>query len=67
MKMPTTTLSEEQAEQFAVEAQGLWFAYNLIGRGHVSEWDWGIAYMTGELPQLIDKIIKEQENEVGRL
>ena len=59
----TTTISEEQAEQYATEAQGLWYAYNLIGRGRVSEWDWCFAYMTGKLPQLVKRLVKEQENE----
>ena len=58
----TTTLSEEQIQELLQKANGLYFSYNLIGRGHVSEWDWGFAYMEGRLPELI-KRIEEQEHE----
>ena len=56
----TTTLSDEQIQELLQEANGLYALYNLIGRGHVSEWDWCFAYMGGRLPELI-KRIEEQE------
>jgi len=59
----TTTLSDEQMQELLQEANVLYALYNLVGRGHVSEWDWGFAYMTDKLPQLIKQIVKEQENE----
>lgn len=59
----TTTLSDEQMQELLQDANEQYALYNLIGRGHVSEWDWGFAYMTGKLPQLIKQIVKEQEHE----
>ena len=58
----TTTLSDEQMQELLQDANSLYVLYNLIGRGHVSEWDWGFAYMEGRLPELI-KRIEEQEHE----
>lgn len=57
-----TSLSDEQMQELLQDANGLYALYNLIGRGHVSEWDWGFAYMEGRLPELIKKI-EEQEHE----
>ena len=58
----TTTLSDEQMQELLQDANGLYALCNLIGRGHVSEWDWGFAYMTGHLSELI-KRIEEQDHE----
>lgn len=57
----TTTLSDEQMQELLQDAKSLYVLYNLIGRGHVSEWDWGFAYMEGRLSEII-KRIEEQEH-----
>lgn len=62
MSDTSTTMSDEQKREIAIDANTLYELYNLIGRGHVDEINWCCAYMSGNLSKLIERI-EEREHE----